>query len=130
RARFRADTVQEDAERVLRTLATVERRIESTDTGARYVMRMMPYRTVDNVIGGVVMTFVDVTRMNAAEARIDELTKDLRERVSSLETLLDMVPVGILILRDGGEAAEVQVNRYGAQLLGDGSRTAAAGLRP
>jgi two-component system CheB/CheR fusion protein len=126
RARFAADTVQEDAERVMRTLATVEQQIVSTDSGARYVMRMMPYRTVENVIAGVVITFVDVTKMNAAEARIDELTKDLRDRISSLETLLDMVPVGILILRDGSPADEVQVNRYGAQLLGDGVRDDAA----
>jgi two-component system CheB/CheR fusion protein len=50
RARFQADTVQDDAERVLRTLATIERQIESSDDRPRYVMRMMPYRTVDNVI--------------------------------------------------------------------------------
>jgi two-component system CheB/CheR fusion protein len=120
RARFQADTVQEDAERVLRTLVTIERQIESTDTGARYAMRMMPYRTVDNVIAGVVITFVDVTQMSAAEARIDALTRDLRNRIHSLETLLDMVPVGILILQDGQRIEEVRVNRYGAQLLGDG----------
>ena len=122
RARFQSDTVQEDAERVMRTLATIERQIESTDTGARYVMRMMPYRTVDNVIAGVVLTFVDVTKMSAAEARINELTRDLRNRISSLETLLDVVPVGILILSDAQKLEEVQVNRYGAHLLGDGVR--------
>ncbi len=122
RARFASDSVQEDAERVMRTLATIERQIESTDSGQRFVMRMMPYRTVDNVIAGVVITFVDVTRMSAAEARINELTRDLRDRITSLETLLDVVPVGILILRDGGQADEVQVNRYGARLLGDGVR--------
>lgn len=129
RARFQADTVQDDAERVMRTLATIERQIESTDSGQRYVMRMMPYCTVDNVIAGVVITFVDVTKMSAAEARIDELTRDLRERISNLETLLDVVPVGILILRDGGQPEEVQVNRYGAQLLGDGVRGDGAGPR-
>src|SRR5436853_5527621 len=95
---FRSSTVQDDAERVLRTLATIERQIESSDDGTRYVMRMMPYRTVDNMIAGVVITFVDVTQISAAETRIGELTRDLRDRVSNLETLLDMVPVGILIL--------------------------------
>ena len=120
RARFLADTVQEDAERVLRTLATLERQIESSDDGTRYVMRMMPYRTVDDVIAGVVITFVDVTQMSAAEARIGELTRDLRNRVSNLETLLDMVPVGILILQDGENGEEIRVNRYGVELLGNG----------
>ncbi len=66
--------MQEDAERVLRTLSTVERTVESSDNDARYIMRMMPYRTVDNVISGVVITFVDITRITAAETRIGELT--------------------------------------------------------
>lgn len=122
RARFQADTVQDDADRVMRTLATLERQIESTDSGARYVMRMMPYRTVDNVIAGVVITFVDVSRISAAEARISELTRDLRLRILSLEALLDMVPVGILILQDAQHPEDIQVNRHGAELLGDGAR--------
>jgi two-component system CheB/CheR fusion protein len=123
RARFQADTVQDDADRVMRTLATIERQIESTDSGARYVMRMMPYRTVDNVIAGVVITFVDVSRINAAEARISELTRDLRLRILSLETLLDVLPVGILILHDGQHPDRLQINRHGAGLLGEGSRS-------
>jgi two-component system CheB/CheR fusion protein len=123
RARFQADTVQDDAERVLRTLTTIERQLEGIGDGAkRYVMRMMPYRTVDDVIAGVVITFVDVTEMSAAEARISQLSHDLRDRISSLETLLDVVPVGILILHDAQRPDEVQLNRHAAWLLGDGVR--------
>ena len=130
RARFQSDTVQEDAGRVLRTLSTIERQVESNDTDARYIMRMMPYRTVDNVIGGVVVTFVDITRITAAETRIGELTLDLRNRVQSLETLLNLLPVGILIVEDD-RTDQVRLNRYGAQLLGEnGHGGEGAGLRP
>ena len=130
RARFQSDTVQEDAGRVLRTLSTIERQVVSSDTGARYIMRMMPYRTVDNVIGGVVVTFVDITRITAAETRIGELTLDLRNRVQSLETLLNLLPVGILIVEDD-RTDPVRLNRYGAQLLGENSQGGdGAGLRP
>ncbi len=130
RARFHSDTVQEDAERVLRTLATIERQVESNYNDQRYVMRMMPYRTVDNVIAGVVITFVDVSQITAAEARIGELTVDLRNRVQSLETLLNILPVGILITEDGS-TEQVRVNRYGAQLLGEsGEGGDGAGIRP
>jgi two-component system CheB/CheR fusion protein len=118
RARFQSDTVQEDAERVLRTLATIERQVASNHNDARYVMRMMPYRTVDNVIGGVVITFVDVTKISAAEARIGELTRDLRNRIQSLETLLNLLPVGILMFEDN-RTDQVRVNRYGGHLLGE-----------
>ncbi|MGE0577733.1 chemotaxis protein CheB [Reyranella sp.] len=128
RARFDSDTVQEDAERVMRTLSTIERQVESNYNGARYVMRMMPYRSVDNVIGGVVITFVDVTRITAAEARISELTHDLRSRVQSLETLLNLLPVGILIIGDN-RTEQVRINRYGASLIGEGGGSEAGGPR-
>jgi two-component system CheB/CheR fusion protein len=80
-------------------------------------MRMMPYRTVDNVIGGVVITFTDVTQITAAETRIAQLTLDLRNRLESLHTLLDLVPVGVLTM-ETAEPQQVEVNRYGARLLG------------
>ena len=129
RARFQSDNVQEEAERVLRTLSTIERQVESNDTDPQFIMRMMPYRTVDNVIGGVVVTFVDITRITAAETRIGELTS-MRNRVQSLETLLNLLPVGILIVEDD-RTDPVRLNRYGAQLLGENSRADdGAGLRP
>jgi two-component system, chemotaxis family, CheB/CheR fusion protein len=130
RARFRSDTVQEDAERVLRTLSTVERQIEGNDSDARYIMRMMPYRSIDNVISGVVITFIDITRITAAETRIGELTADLRNRLQSLETLLNLLPIGILIVEDD-RTDPVRVNRHGALLLGEsGEGGDGAGLRP
>jgi two-component system CheB/CheR fusion protein len=81
-------------------------------------MRMLPYRTQDNVIAGVVITFTDVTRISAAEERIDELTLDLRERLHSLETLLDLVPVGVLMMTDN-RSGQIRINRFGASLLGE-----------
>src|SRR5882724_2390930 len=39
-----------DDQGVLRTLGTSERYVRSTDTNAFYFMRMLPYRTVDEVI--------------------------------------------------------------------------------
>ncbi len=67
----------------------------------------------------MVITFSDVTKITAAEVRINELTRDLRSRVQSLETLIDLVPVGILMIEDAKTGA-VRVNRYGAQLIGEG----------
>jgi two-component system CheB/CheR fusion protein len=128
RARFDGENLQEDAERVLRTLAPIERPVRSTDSESLYIMRMVPYRTVENVIAGVVMTFVDITRITAAEERIDELTADLRNRIQSLEALLDMLPVGIMILRHG---EEVLINRTGAAMLGEAVESRKGdGLRP
>jgi two-component system, chemotaxis family, CheB/CheR fusion protein len=51
---------------VLSNLAVQETEAESRD-GRHYVMRVRPYRTVRNVIDGVVITFEDVTERQRAE---------------------------------------------------------------
>jgi two-component system CheB/CheR fusion protein len=117
RQRFECDTFRKDAEHVLRTLETVERRVNSSEKNTRYVMRMLPYRTAENVISGVVITFTDITGISAAEVRIEKLTRELRARIDELETILDLIPVGVMITgREDG--SDVLINSYGARLLG------------
>ncbi|RWM15508.1 MAG: PAS domain S-box protein [Mesorhizobium sp.] len=120
RPRFPADGLQADMEQVLLRLGTIERQIEGTDNGRRYIMRVLPYRTVDNVIAGVVVTFVDITQIARAEEKIGVLSHDLRNRVESLETLLDLVPVGIFIAEDGN-GVEIRANRRAVELMGQRS---------
>lgn len=52
--------LQADAQEVLRTLVFSEREITTGD-GRWYMVKIMPYRTLDNVIDGVVITFSDIT---------------------------------------------------------------------
>ena len=67
--RFAAASLPGDAREVLRSLAPMQREV-ALDQGDRcYVLRMTPYRTLDNVIDGVVVTFVDVTMVREAEAQ-------------------------------------------------------------
>ncbi|HSN13884.1 MAG TPA: PAS domain-containing protein [Anaeromyxobacteraceae bacterium] len=61
------DDLLAEAQSVLDTLQPVEREVRCTD-GARYLARLLPYRTVDNAIRGVVMTFTDITKRVEAEA--------------------------------------------------------------
>jgi two-component system, chemotaxis family, CheB/CheR fusion protein len=49
-----------DAKTVLRTLVPIDREIEAQN-GACFVRRVLPYRTHDNGVEGVVITFADVT---------------------------------------------------------------------
>ncbi len=57
-----------DARAVLQKLAPIEREIEAQN-GAWYIRRILPYRTQDNGVEGVVITFVDITeRKHVAEA--------------------------------------------------------------
>lgn len=58
-----------DAKETLRTLAVSEKEIASHD-GHWYSVRIMPYRTLANVIQGAVITFVDITAAKQLESRL------------------------------------------------------------
>jgi two-component system CheB/CheR fusion protein len=64
--RFAGEDVVSDAREVLRVQAPIERQVRSAE-GAWFVLRILPYRTIENVIAGVVVTFVDVTAVKRAE---------------------------------------------------------------
>jgi two-component system CheB/CheR fusion protein len=65
---LRYNQLATDAREVLRTLAFKELEV-STKDNAWYMMRILPYRTSDNVIDGVVITFADITRQKRADQR-------------------------------------------------------------
>jgi PAS domain S-box-containing protein len=67
-----------DAHEVLRTLTFSEKTITTKD-GRWFTVRVMPYRTLDNRIDGVVITFTDITAAKKVEA-------ELREKHSNLAT--------------------------------------------
>jgi two-component system CheB/CheR fusion protein len=71
-ARFDAEGVAEEVERVLRTLEPVERSVQTVEDGRWFLMRMHPYRTPSNVIAGVVISFIDITNLKDAEAALQE----------------------------------------------------------
>jgi two-component system CheB/CheR fusion protein len=58
-----------DAQETLRTLKFTQKEIETTD-GAWYSLRIMPYRTLANVIQGAVVTLVDITAAKTLESRL------------------------------------------------------------
>lgn len=72
------DGVLADAAAVLEHLQAVEREVRSYD-GGHYLMRILPYRTVDDHIEGVVLTFIDVTGLRHAEAAVLATEKRLRQ---------------------------------------------------
>ncbi len=56
------DHLAKDVQAVLDTLTPKEAQVQTVD-GKWYAMRILPYRTIDNVIEGAVITFVDITEM-------------------------------------------------------------------
>ncbi|MBE0531751.1 MAG: response regulator [Rhodospirillales bacterium] len=113
-----------DAQTVLQTLAPIEREIKA-HTGAWYVRRILPYRTQDNGIEGVVITFTDITDRrhvsdaletarrqaqlaNVAKSRfLAAASHDLRQPLQTL-TLLQ----GLLVKNVEGEKAQKLLARF------------------
>jgi two-component system CheB/CheR fusion protein len=81
KSRMPFDDLQEDVRKVMRTLAGVERTIDDRATHHRYILRILPYRSTDNFIAGVVVTFVDVTPLTRAQERQRVLLGELQHRV-------------------------------------------------
>jgi two-component system CheB/CheR fusion protein len=63
---LRHESLLTDAEEVTKTLGRIEREVEAKD-GRWFTMRMLPYRTAENAIDGVVMTFSGITAQKKAE---------------------------------------------------------------
>jgi two-component system CheB/CheR fusion protein len=85
-------TLYDDAKAVLDTLVRKEIEIQNSE-GRWYSMRIAPYRTVDNIIDGVVVTFVNITELKRAEgvqqnARIyaESIVETVREPLIILDS--------------------------------------------
>jgi two-component system, chemotaxis family, CheB/CheR fusion protein len=89
-ARFVCDDLLKDAAAVLDKLSPVEREI-GTREGRWFLSRVLPYRTADDRIDGVVLTFTDITLRKQAEQDLQRLNETLEQRVRERTELLRMV---------------------------------------
>ncbi|MCE4048522.1 CheR family methyltransferase [Bacillus sp. Au-Bac7] len=80
----------EDAKEVLKTTSKVEREIRSYD-GNWYGMKAMPYRTSDNIVDGVVITFTDITEI-----------KTYNQKLSLTSSVIEQSPTSIIITDKAG----------------------------
>lgn len=100
-----------DVTQVIQTLVFRERQVQTRD-GSWYIMRIHPYRTTENVIDGVVITFAGITAL-----------KDLEEILRGqggegfFRLALDPWP-GCVYIYDLAGGRNVYVNRGAAAILG------------
>lgn len=101
--------IDSHARQVLETLVSIETAI-TTDDGRWYNVRIMPYRTLDDHIDGLVITFTDITTAKNVENELI-ITEDRYRR------LFESAKDGILIL-DGETGKVIEVNPFLTELLG------------
>ena len=79
KSNLEAEDLLVDAQTVLDTLIPFEREVRTFD-GVWYLARIQPYRTLDNMIDGVVMTFTDISQRITAEHTVAE-ARELAEAI-------------------------------------------------
>lgn len=92
------DQLVPDCREVLRSLIFKQLEVQ-THEGRWYLMRIMPYRTAENVIDGLVLTFVDINPIKKA----DQALAAAKERLATdLEAMTKLHEIGALFVRRGG----------------------------
>jgi PAS domain S-box-containing protein len=71
-----------DAQTVLEKLTAIEREVTTAD-GKAFMMRILPYRTSEDRINGVVITFFDITLRKRAEKALLQSEQSLRLLIES-----------------------------------------------
>ncbi len=96
-----------DAEQVLGSLSRIEREVQSD--GRTFMARLLPYRTLDDHIDGVVLTFIDISERKQSE-------EALRESEEQFRRAIEDAPIPIVMHTEDG--AVLQISRTWTKLTG------------
>jgi two-component system, chemotaxis family, CheB/CheR fusion protein len=86
-----------DVKETLDTLVYKEMQVQSKDKRC-HLMRIMPYRTLDNVIDGAVITFTDITILKEMEDSLEESRRFLQDSYNYAESILATIREPLLVL--------------------------------
>ena len=106
---LRYEHLLRDVQLVLDRLTSVEANIQTLN-GEWYTMRILPYRSLDNYINGVVITFTDITPLKQLEARLQQAAR-------FSESIADTVREPLLTL--DADLRVYQANRAFAEAFGE-----------
>ena len=103
---------------MLRDLASSERELRSRN-GGWCLMRLRPYRTVDNRIDGVVVTFVDIGERRRAEDALRESEARMRAVIDGVtDAIVTFDEYGIVQSRNAATTANVRLFSRGLDRTG------------
>ena len=98
--RFTDETLLDDARRVLADLTPLSREVQAED-GRWYIRRITPYRTQDDRIEGVVITFVDVSDLKETEEALRRRQVELEAARAEAENEKRRLAVIVDSIADG-----------------------------
>jgi two-component system CheB/CheR fusion protein len=106
-----------NAKLVIRNLTSIETENETND-GKWFCVKIIPYRTIDDHIDGLVLTFNDITKSKKLEIELKEANESLQlNRETHYRHLFESAKDGILML-DSETGKITDVNPFLIELLG------------
>jgi PAS domain S-box-containing protein len=100
RSNLRLDDIEPEAREVFETLRSAEKEVRSKDE-KWYLMRIIPNRSAENVINGLVLTFTDVTEMKRSAEVIDRLKTDYQAASEFAKSIVETVREPLVVLDEG-----------------------------
>jgi two-component system CheB/CheR fusion protein len=97
--RLKYESFMQDAELVLRQLIPIEREVRMVQDGW-YLLRFRPFRTAQDRIEGVVITFINITDLKESEVQLLQAKETLEQRVQERTRELDEANQRVLQTRD------------------------------
>lgn len=95
-SRFTLGNLTGDSASVLAGQGPIERHIDQDEQKSHYLVRLGPYRSGDQRLEGVVVTFTNVTSLTRAEARQRILIAELQHRTRNLLTVIQSIAMQTL----------------------------------
>ena len=86
--------IESEARKVLKDLVPVETEVDS-EGGQYFIRRVLPYRTADNRIDGVVATFVDITEHKKGQRQRERLMHELSHRIKNTLATVQAIVQGL-----------------------------------
>jgi two-component system CheB/CheR fusion protein len=108
---LRYDDLINDAEEVLDRLVTKEKEIQ-TKEGQWFQVRILPYRTVDNVIDGVVITVIDIDMQKKVQEKLEQMAEELTEAREYAEGIVNMIGEPLIVLDQNLEVVSANHSFY------------------
>lgn len=103
--KFTDPDLDQDAQSVLERLVPIERQVQAANDRF-YLRRVLPYRTADNHIDGLVITFVDITDRRQIEQELEAARQTAQRSLERLERIMNIPLVGVLIFDASGALVE------------------------
>lgn len=108
--------LEELGHEVLKTGEAIEQELAIEDGEESYVLRVLPYRDLNDGVDGVIFVFSDVTSIRKTQADLARNEGLARQRSHEIETLYKTAPVGLALV--DRNRRYLKVNQHFAELNG------------